>query len=291
MTKIKKAVIPAAGLGTRFLPASKAMAKEIIPIMDKPIIQFIVEEAIEAGIEEILIITGRNKRSIEDHFDANYELEDNLKQKGKTAMLEMVDATSHYNIQFRRQHYPDGLGNAVLEAESFVGDEPFLLMLGDDLLVDKKPLSKTLIDQAESLGGMHIATQSVPEAERSQYGVVELQDNDGVEEVKRLIEKPNNQETESTQAICGRYILTPDIFNVIEQTKPNVYSKEIELTDALNTMAETEVIYNYSYTGEWYEVGEPFGLVKASIQYALKHPETAEGFKKYLKEDIIPQLK
>lgn len=289
MQKIKKAVIPAAGLGTRFLPASKAMAKEIIPIMDKPTIQFIVEEAVASGIEEILIITGRNKRSIEDHFDANYELEDNLKQKGKDVMLKMVDETSHYNIQFRRQHYPNGLGAAVLEAKSFVGDEPFLLMLGDDLMVSKTPLSKQLMQQAEQSDHMQIATQEVAKQELSQYGIVETDEDS--ERVTRLIEKPIASDTTSQKAICGRYVLTADIFDVIEQTPVNTQSNEVELTDALNTLAETKAIDNFDYREEWYEVGSPLGLVKASIQYALGHPETAERFREYLLEEIIPQLK
>lgn len=289
--KIRKAVIPAAGLGTRFLPASKAMAKEIIPILDKPAIQFIVEEAVASGIEEILIVTGRNKRSIEDHFDANYELEENLKSKGKEKMLAMVDETSHYNIQFRRQHYPNGLGDAVLTAKSFVGDEPFLLMLGDDLMVADEPLSKTMIAEAERTEEMQIATQNVSAEAISNYGIIETTGSESGEQVVRLIEKPKSTDTRSTKAICGRYILTPEIFDVIEDMPLNAYSNELELTDALNTLSQKHAIHNFDFKGDWYEVGDPFGLVKASIQFALHHPETDEGFKEYLLNEIIPTLK
>ncbi|MCZ0717781.1 UTP--glucose-1-phosphate uridylyltransferase [Aerococcus kribbianus] len=293
MKPIKKAVIPAAGLGTRFLPASKAMAKEIIPIMDKPTIQFIVEEAVAAGIEEILIITGRNKRSIEDHFDANYELEDNLIAKGKKAMLEMVESTSHYNIQFRRQHYPNGLGAAVLEAKSFVQDEPFLLLLGDDIMVSDEDtaLSKALIAQAESTGQMQIASQTVPSQDVSQYGIITTEKAGDLERVTRLVEKPQTNQVSSNKAICGRYILNPEIFAVLESLPANDQSGEIELTDALNILAQEQTIYDFDYQGKWYEVGEPLGLVKASIQYALKHPETSQSFKDYLQREIIPRLK
>lgn len=296
--KIKKAVIPAAGLGTRFLPATKAMAKEIIPILDKPSIQFIVEEAIESGIEEILIITGRNKRSVEDHFDANFDLEDNLKQKHKDKLLKMVEDTSLLNIQFKRQHYPKGLGDAIFQAKSFVGDEPFLLLLGDDIMVNaagERPLSKQLIEcYQEHLedGNILVAGATVPASEASAYGIMTTSGNGeaGIYHIDKFEEKPQN-ETEEKLAAVGRYILTPEIFDAIEAIPVNAFSGEIELTDAINSLANEDNLKAYDYQGEWYEVGEPLGLLKASIQFALRHEETADGFREYLKNDIIPNLK
>ena len=296
--QIKKAVIPAGGLGTRFLPATKAMAKEIIPILDKPSIQFIVEEAIESGIEEILIITGRNKRSVEDHFDANFDLEDNLKQKHKDKLLKMVKDTSLLNIQFKRQHYPKGLGDAIYQAKSFVGDEPFLLLLGDDIVVSapgEKPLSKQMMDCYQTNladDALLIAGASVPAKETSSYGIMTTSGNGeaGIYNIDKFEEKPQN-ETEEKLAAIGRYILPPEIFDAIEAIPENSFSGEVELTDAINHLAKGDKLKAYDYQGEWYEVGEPLGLLKASIQFALRHEETADGFREYLKNDIIPTLK
>lgn len=296
--QIKKAVIPAGGLGTRFLPATKAMAKEIIPILDKPSIQFIVEEAIESGIEEILIITGRNKRSVEDHFDANFDLEDNLKQKHKDKLLKMVEDTSLLNIQFKRQHYPKGLGDAIYQAKSFVGDEPFLLLLGDDIVVSapgEKPLSKQMMDCYQTNladDALLIAGASVPAKETSSYGIMTTSGNGeaGIYSIDKFEEKPQN-ETEEKLAAIGRYILPPEIFDAIEAIPENSFSGEVELTDAINHLAKGDKLKAYDYQGEWYEVGEPLGLLKASIQFALRHEETADGFREYLKNDIIPILK
>lgn len=290
--KIKKAVIPAAGLGTRFLPATKAMAKEIIPIMDKPTIQFIVEEAIASGIEEILIITGRGKGSIEDHFDANYELEKNLEAKGKTALLKMVHDTSLFNIQFKRQHYPKGLGDAVLQAKSFVGDDPFLLMLGDDIMRDKKPASKQIMDEAEQHQKMVLAGQRVEADEAHKYGMMALgaEVSANVHKIKHLIEKPDTSKPDEL-AVCGRYVLTAEIFDVLENTAVDPTTNELELTTALNTLASNQEILVYNYQGEWYEVGEPLGLVKASIQYALRHEQVGPGLKAYLRDEVLPELK
>jgi UTP--glucose-1-phosphate uridylyltransferase len=221
--QIKKAVIPAGGLGTRFLPATKAMAKEIIPIVDKPSIQFIVEEAVESGIEEILIITGRNKRSVEDHFDANFDLEDNLKKKHKDKLLKMVEDTSLLNIQFKRQHYPKGLGDAILQAKSFVGDEPFLLLLGDDIMVNapgEQPLSKQMmdcyLDHLEE-DTILVAGATVPAEDTSSYGIMTTSGDgeSGIYNIDKFEEKPQN-ETEEKLAAVGRYILTPGIFDAIE---------------------------------------------------------------------------
>ncbi|MDO4671088.1 MAG: UTP--glucose-1-phosphate uridylyltransferase [Aerococcus sp.] len=294
MKKIRKAVIPAAGLGTRFLPASKAMAKEIMPIVDKPVIQFIVEEVLASGIEEILVITGRNKRSIEDHFDANIELENNLESKQKLTMLEMVRNSTLGNIQFKRQHYPKGLGDAVLQAKSFVGDEPFLLTLGDDILevAGDETASEQVIKAAMTHDAMTVLTQTVPKEEAHQYGVVYEGEvlSDNVAKIQRLVEKPS-ETTADAQAICGRYVLTSEIFEVLENLTANAKSGEIELTDALSQLAEQSTLLSCHFSGDWYEVGEPFGLVKASIQHSLNHPEIKEGFRALLKEDIIPRLK
>ncbi|OYQ66418.1 UTP--glucose-1-phosphate uridylyltransferase [Aerococcus sp. 1KP-2016] len=296
--RITKAVIPAGGLGTRFLPATKAMAKEIIPILDKPSIQFIVEEALASGIEEILIITGRNKRSVEDHFDANFDLEENLMAKHKDKLLKLVQDTSLLNIQFKRQHYPNGLGDGVYQAKSFVGDEPFLLLLGDDIMVNedgKAPLSKQMIDFYETQltdGDVLIAGAKVSPKEASAYGIMTTSDNgkDGIYTIEKLEEKPQN-ETEEKLAACGRYILTPAIFDAIEATKENEFSGEIELTDAIHQLNNGSNLKAFDYKGEWYEVGEPLGMLKASIQFALGHEETADGFHDYLKNTIIPSLK
>ncbi|MDO4681129.1 MAG: UTP--glucose-1-phosphate uridylyltransferase [Aerococcus sp.] len=294
MKKIRKAVIPAAGLGTRFLPASKAMAKEIMPIVDKPVIQFIVEEVLASGIEEILVITGRNKRSIEDHFDANIELENNLESKGKLTMLEMVRNSTLGNIQFKRQHYPKGLGDAVLQAKSFVGDDPFLLTLGDDILeVDgDKTASDQVIEAALAHDAMTVLTQSVPSEDADQYGIV--YEGDAVAEdvypIERLEEKPAHVDGDA-QAICGRYVLTSEIFDILSSLAENETSGEIELTDALGQLAEQSTLLSCHFSGTWYEVGKPFGLVKASIQHSLNHPEIKDGFREMLKEDIIPRLK
>lgn len=290
--KIKKAVIPAAGLGTRFLPATKAMAKEIIPIMDKPTIQFIVEEAIASGIEEILIITGRSKRSIEDHFDANYELEKSLEAKGKTALLKMVHDTSLFNIQFKRQHYPKGLGDAVLQAKSFVGDDPFLLMLGDDIMIDAEPVSKQIMDEAEKYQTMVIAGQSVDADEAHKYGMMTLgkEISANLHKISHLVEKPAASKPDEL-AVCGRYVLTAEIFDLLENTAVDPATNELELTPALNALASKQEILAYNYQGEWYEVGEPLGLVKASIQYALRHEQVGPGLKAYLRDEVIPELK
>ncbi|PKY91790.1 UTP--glucose-1-phosphate uridylyltransferase [Aerococcus christensenii] len=292
MQKIRKAVIPAAGLGTRFLPATKAMAKEMMPVMDKPVIQFIVEEVVKSGIEEILIITGRNKRSIEDHFDANYELEENLIAKQKEDLLAMVQETTLANVQFKRQHYPNGLGDAIYQAKSFVGDEPFLLTLGDNIMGSDVPASKQVIQIAEEHNATAILTQEVDSEAAKYYGIVEEVEalKDHVFKINGLVEKPTDYRA-NPKAICGRYVLTPDIFDAIEKVGRNPHSGEVELTDALNLLAKTQPVLSAHYEGNWYEVGEPLGLVKASIQYALAHPEVKKEFKAYLKDQVIPALK
>lgn len=296
MKQIRKAVIPAAGMGTRFLPATKALAKEIMPIVDKPVIEFIVEEVLASGIEEVLIITGRNKRAIEDHFDANIELENNLAQKGKIEMLEMVRRSTLGNVQFKRQHYPNGLGNAVLEAESFVGDEPFLLALGDDIFfsADGEPTaSEQVMSAFEENQAMTVLTQQVSEKEATHYGIMSGEPLIGAANsyrVSGLTEKPEHVAGKA-HALCGRYALTPDIFPVIRELAEKQTEQELELTDALDTVAKQQALYASDYEGEWFEVGEPFGMLKASIQVSLRHPEIADGFREYLKNEAIPKLK
>ena len=241
MSKVKKAVIPAAGLGTRFLPATKALAKEMLPIVDKPTIQFIVEEALKSGIEDILVVTGKSKRSIEDHFDSNFELEYNLKEKGKDDLLKLVDETTGIGLHFIRQSHPRGLGDAVLQAKAFVGNEPFVVMLGDDLMDitnDKAvPLTKQLIDDYEATHASTIAVMQVPHDEVSSYGVIAPQGEGvkGLYSVETFVEKPKPEDAPSDLAIIGRYLLTPEIFEILEKQEPGA-GNEIQLTDAIDTL-------------------------------------------------------
>ncbi|MDK6234179.1 UTP--glucose-1-phosphate uridylyltransferase [Aerococcus sp. UMB10185] len=292
MKKIRKAVIPVAGLGTRFLPATKSMAKEIIPVMDKPAVQFVVEEALAAGIEEILVITGRHKRSVEDHFDANIELEENLEAKGKDELLAMVQDSTLENIQFKRQHYPKGLGDAVALAESFVGEEPFLLMLSDNILVSEEPASQTLMAAYNKTGKSSVLVQEIDKEMTQLYGILDpdQEAEDGMLPARNVVEKPQDQ-APSQYAICGRYVLDQSIFRALEGQEVNPLSGEIELSDALSQIAQDQGVNGLIFNGEWYEVGEPLGMVKASIQYALRHKQTGPEFKDYLKNEIIPKLK
>lgn len=283
MKKVRKAVIPAAGLGTRFLPATKAMAKEMLPIVDKPTIQFIVEEAIASGIEDILIVTGKAKRPIEDHFDSNLELEMNLKEKGKEDLLKLVTETTGLNLHFIRQSHPLGLGHAVLQAKSFVGNEPFVVMLGDDLMEDKIPLSKQLINNYEKTHASTIAVMEVPHEEVNKYGII----NPGGEVKKDLynvinfVEKPKVEDAPSDLAIIGRYLLTPEIFGVLENQKPGA-GNEIQLTDAIDTLNKTQRVFAHKFTGTRYDVGDKFGFMKTSIEYSLKHPQIKDEMKQLI---------
>lgn len=283
MQKVKKAIIPAAGLGTRFLPATKAMAKEMLPIVDKPTIQFIVEEAIASGIEDILIVTGKAKRPIEDHFDSNIELEMNLKEKGKTELLQLVTETTGLNLHFIRQSHPLGLGHAVLQAKSFVGNEPFVVMLGDDLMEDKVPLTRQLMDNYESTHASTIAVMDVPREDVSKYGII----NPGEEVEKNLfnvinfVEKPDIEDAPSNMAIIGRYLLTPEIFNILENQHPGA-GNEIQLTDAIDTLNKTQRVFAHRFTGTRYDVGDKFGFMKTSIEYGLKHPQIKDDLKQLI---------
>ena len=287
MRKVRKAVIPAAGLGTRFLPATKALAKEMLPIVDKPTIQFIVEEALKSGIEDILVVTGKSKRSIEDHFDSNFELEYNLEHKGKTDLLKLVNDTTAINLHFIRQSHPRGLGDAVLQANAFVGNEPFVVMLGDDLMDinnnNAVPLTKQLINDYETTHASTIAVMPVPHEEVSSYGVIAPQGEgiDGLYSVETFVEKPAPEDAPSDLAIIGRYLLTPEIFNILETQEPGA-GNEIQLTDAIDTLNKTQRVFARQFNGDRYDVGDKFGFMKTSIDYALQHPQIKDSMKQYL---------
>ncbi len=287
MAKVRKAVIPAAGLGTRFLPATKAMAKEMLPIVDKPTIQFIVEEALKSGIEDILIVTGKSKRPIEDHFDSNIELESNLKEKGKTGLLKLVEDTTNIgiNLFFVRQSYPKGLGDAVLHAKAFVGNDPFVVMLGDDLMDSPVPLTKQLINGYEKTHASNIAVMEVPQEETSKYGIIDPESHvgDNMYSVKKFVEKPDPKEAPSNLAIIGRYLLTPEIFELLEKQEPGA-GGEIQLTDAIDKLNQTQRVFATEFKGQRYDVGDKFGYMKTSIQYGLTHPEVKDRLRDYIKE-------
>ena len=281
---VKKAIIPAAGLGTRFLPATKAQPKEMLPIVDKPTLQYIIEEAIESGIEEILIVTGRNKKSIEDHFDRSVELELELEQKGKTAMLEMVqDISNMVNIHYIRQKEPKGLGHAIHCAKSFIGDEPFAVLLGDDIVDASTPCLKQMIDAYDEYKTTVLGVQEVARENVDKYGILDVKHiEDRVYKVKDMVEKPSIEEAPSNIAILGRYIITPEIFNILENQAPGK-GGEIQLTDALQTLATKEAIYAYNFEGRRYDVGDKLGFLEATVDFALKRPELRDDFIEFLK--------
>ncbi|MBU3108886.1 UTP--glucose-1-phosphate uridylyltransferase GalU [Clostridium gasigenes] len=286
--KVRKAIIPAAGLGTRFLPATKAQPKEMLPIVDKPTIQYIIEEAIASGIEEILIITGRGKKCIEDHFDRSIELEIELAKAGKDDLLEIVnDISNMVDIHFIRQKEPRGLGHAIHCARAFVGDEPFAILLGDDIVYnDEKPCLKQLIDCYNEYKTTILGVQTVPKEHVSRYGIVEgIEIEDRVMKVKGLVEKPSIEEAPSNVAILGRYIVTPKIFEILGNTKPGK-GNEIQLTDALLTLIQEEAMYAYNFEGRRYDVGDKQGFLEATIEYALRKPELKDGLVEYLKTII-----
>lgn len=285
--KVRKAIIPAAGLGTRFLPATKAQPKEMLPIVDKPTLQYIIEEAIASGIEEILIITGRNKKSIEDHFDRSIELELELEKSGKSEMLEMVkDISNMVDIHFIRQKEPKGLGHAILCAKAFVGNEPFAVLLGDDVVDngDEKPCLKQLIDCYGEYKTSILGVQTVPEKDVNKYGIVNgIHIEDRVYKVKDLVEKPAVEEAPSKVAILGRYIITPAIFDILQNTAPGK-GGEIQLTDALKSLIKQEAMYAYDFEGRRYDVGDKLGFLQATVEFALKRPELRDSFLEYLNE-------
>jgi len=281
---IKKAIIPAAGLGTRFLPATKAQAKEMLPIVDKPTLQYIIEEAIASGIEEILIVTGRNKKCIEDHFDRSVELELELEKKGKSAMLEMVqDISNMVNIHYIRQKEPKGLGHAVHCAKSFIGNEPFAVLLGDDIVDAKTPCLKQMINAYDEYKTSILGVQEVDKDKVNKYGILDVKYIEGrVYKVKDMVEKPAIEEAPSNIAILGRYIITPAIFDILENQEPGK-GGEIQLTDALQTLATKEAIYAYNFEGRRYDVGDKLGFLEATVDFALKRPELRDDFVEFLK--------
>ena len=290
MQKIRKAIIPAAGLGTRFLPATKAQPKEMLPIVDKPAIQFIIEEAIDSGIEEILIITGRNKRSIEDHFDRSLELEMQLKAQGKYDQLKMIEEISDVTIHFIRQKEALGLGHAVLCAKQFVGYEPFAVMLGDDLVDAEAPCLSQLIDVYNDLGGSVLGVQEVPADSVSNYGIVTPRAvKPNVWQAMDLIEKPAKEEAPSRLAVLGRYILDPEIFTILEKTEPG-RGGEIQLTDAIRVLAGQQAVYAYNFYGRRYDIGDKEGFLEATVEQALKRTELRDRFMHYLVKTIGPLL-
>ncbi|KKI93249.1 UTP--glucose-1-phosphate uridylyltransferase [Bacillus sp. SA1-12] len=277
MTKVRKAIIPAAGLGTRFLPATKAMPKEMLPILDKPTIQYIVEEAIAAGIEDIIIVTGKGKRAIEDHFDVAPELERNLSEKGKTDLLEKVRHSSNLaNIHYIRQKEPKGLGHAVLCARQFIGNEPFAVLLGDDIVVSDTPCLKQLMDEYENTGSSVIGVQTVEDNQTHRYGIVDPKTIEGRRyQVNNFIEKPAPGTAPSNLAIMGRYILTPDIFSFLEKQELGA-GGEVQLTDAIQELNKMQDVYAFDFEGIRYDVGEKMGFVKTTIEFALNNDELGE---------------
>ena len=282
--RVRKAIIPAAGLGTRFLPATKSQPKEMLPIVDKPTLQYIIEEAIESGIEEILIVTGRNKKSIEDHFDRSVELELELEQKNKKEMLEMVQNISNMvNIHYIRQKEPKGLGHAVHCAKSFIGDEPFAVLLGDDIVDADTPCLKQMINCYDEYKTTVLGVQEVAKENVDKYGILDVKHiEDRVYKVKDMVEKPAVEEAPSNIAILGRYIITPEIFNILENQAPGK-GGEIQLTDALQTLATKEAIYAYNFEGRRYDVGDKLGFLEATVDFALKRPELRDEFIEFLK--------
>jgi len=281
--KIKKAIIPAAGLGTRFLPATKAMPKEMLPILDKPTIQYIVEEAARAGIEDIIIVTGKHKRAIEDHFDIQKELETTLYEKGKLELLDRVQySTELANIFYVRQKEQKGLGHAIYTAKQFIGNEPFAVLLGDDIVESDNPAIKQLMEQYETTGKSVIGVQTVPETETHRYGIIEPKSQDErLYEVNRFVEKPEQGTAPSNLAIMGRYVLSPRIFDYLE-TQTEGSGGEIQLTDAIERLNKDDKVYAYDFEGQRYDVGEKIGFVKTTIEYALKDQEMRDEIIRYL---------
>lgn len=285
--KVRKAIIPAAGLGTRFLPATKSQPKEMLPIVDKPTLQYIIEEAVQSGIEEILIVTGRSKKSIEDHFDRSIELELELEQKGKTEMLKMVqDISNMVDIYFIRQKEPKGLGHAIYCAKSFVGNEPFAVLLGDDIVDSNIPCLSQMIDIYNEYNTSILGVQEVAKENTDKYGILDVKYiEDRVYKVKDMVEKPKLEEAPSNIAILGRYIITPAIFEILENQVPGK-GGEIQLTDALKTLGKNEAIYAYNFEGIRYDVGDKLGFLEATVDFALKRPELRDEFMNFLTKKI-----
>ena len=280
--KVKKAIIPAAGLGTRFLPATKAQPKEMLPVVDKPTIQYIVEEAVESGIEDIIIISGRGKRAIEDHFDKSYELEETLRKKEKFEILEEIQAISNMaNIHYIRQKEPKGLGHAISCASHFIGNEPFAVLLGDDIVQGEEPCLKQLIQVFERYNSSVVGVQPVADEDVSKYGIVAPKSTEiepGVIHVGNLVEKPAQEDAPSNLAIMGRYVLRPEIFTILENLPPGA-GGEIQLTDAIKLLNEEQIVLAYQFSGKRYDVGDKLGFIKATLDFALQRDD--------LKDDVM----
>ncbi|VEF49077.1 UTP-glucose-1-phosphate uridylyltransferase [Bacillus freudenreichii] len=291
MRKVKKAIIPAAGLGTRFLPATKAMPKEMLPIVDKPTIQYIVEEAIDSGIEDIIIVTGKGKRAIEDHFDHSFELEQNLLEKGKFDLLDQVQKSSKMvDIHYIRQKEPKGLGHAVWCARKFIGDEPFAVLLGDDIVRAEKPCLKQMIEQYERYNASILGVQTVSKNDVSRYGIV---DGSAIRErlysVNNLVEKPKKEDAPSNLAIMGRYVLSPRVFEILAHQEPGA-GGEIQLTDAIAALNRFEAVYAFDFEGVRYDVGEKLGFIQTTIEMALQRDELRSELLDYLSSVLDKQM-
>lgn len=284
MKKVRKAIIPAAGLGTRFLPATKAMPKEMLPIVDKPTIQYIVEEAVESGIEDIIIVTGKGKRAIEDHFDNAWELEQNLAEKGKFDLLDKVRYSSNLaNIHYIRQKEPLGLGHAVWCARNFIGDEPFAVLLGDDIVQNDPPCLKQLIDEYEKTHSSVIGVQEVPEEETHRYGIIAPASQNGRSyQVEKFVEKPEQGTAPSNLAIIGRYVLTPEIFIFLDKQEKGA-GGEIQLTDAIQQLNQIQRVFAYQFEGKRFDVGEKLGFIQSQIEMALQDETLSKDLLKMMK--------
>jgi len=286
---IRKAIIPAAGLGTRFLPATKALPKEMLPIVDKPTIQYIIEEAVASGIEDIIIISGRSKRSIEDHFDKSYELEETLLKKNKYELLQTVQSISELaNIHYIRQKEPKGLGNAIYCAKSFIGNEPFAVLLGDDIVQSTKPCLQQMMEVFNRYHSSIVGVQEVPINEVSKYGIVKPNGcvmNEKVINIEELVEKPKQEDAPSCLAILGRYILRPEIFDILKDLPPSS-GGEIQLTDAINLLNHSQAVLAYHFQGKRYDIGDKAGFIRATIDFALQRKDLKEDVLQYLYEVI-----
>ncbi|MEW6429341.1 MAG: UTP--glucose-1-phosphate uridylyltransferase GalU [Thermodesulfobacteriota bacterium] len=283
--RVRKAVIPVAGMGTRFLPASKAIPKEMLTIVDRPTIQYIVEEVVQSGINEIIFVTSEGKQAIENHFDYDFQLDIMLEKKGKTKLLQEVRHIAELiDVVSVRQKKPLGLGHAILTTRNVVGDEPFLVLLGDDLVLSTTPCSRQMLNLYDEIGESIVAVQRVPHEETHQYGIVEGEMvKKGVLQISRMMEKPAPGTTDSDMAIIGRYLLQPDIFELLARTTPG-HGGEIQLTDALQAMAKKRGMFAYEFTGTRFDAGDKLGYLKAIVAFALRHPELKEDFRKYIKE-------
>lgn len=284
MAKVRKAIIPAAGLGTRFLPATKAMPKEMLPIVDKPTIQYIVEEAIASGIEDIIIVTGKGKRAIEDHFDNAWELEENLISKEKFDLLEKVKESSNVDIHYIRQKEPKGLGHAVWCARNFIGNEPFAVLLGDDIVDSQEPCLGQLMAEYDQTLSSIIGVQTVPDSETHRYGIVDpIEDSGRRHQVKKFVEKPAKGTAPSNLAIIGRYIFTPEIFRFLEEQEIGA-GGEIQLTDAIEKLNQIQRVFAYQFEGNRYDVGEQLGFIQTTIELGLKREDIKESLREYIKD-------